>query len=295
VGTLEENPIEEDENRIKGPGVYDMKSGLLQVIYALRALGVYKVDLPAAPLVFINSDEEIGSPESTRYIQRFSRCADRVFVMEPSLGREGKIKTERKGIGHFVVRIEGKAAHAGIEPEKGSNAIVELSRLVQELNEMNEPEKGLTVNVGKIEGGMRTNVVAPESKCEVDVRVPTKDLSRDIEEKIRSLETSGENFQITVEGGFRRPPMEFTDANRKLWDQVKQSGKQLGLELDHASTGGASDGNTASQFAPTIDGMGAVGDGAHEKFEFIYKDKLLERTALLALSLANPIPSSNGG
>lgn len=287
LGTLEDVPFQiQDDNRATGPGLFDMKAGLAQLIVAFQILEELGIRPPLTPIIFVNSDEEIGSPSSTRYIRCLARLADRCFVLEPAMGPRGEIKTERKGVGHFEITIEGRASHAGISPEKGSSAILELSHLIQSLNKLNSPESGVTVNVGVIEGGARANVVAPMSRAEVDVRVRTDQQARQIEEKIRKLEPELDDTELTVEGRFRRPPMEFNDRNKELWKNVQTIGSKLGLEIDHTSSGGASDGNTASQFTATVDGLGPIGDGAHESYEYIDIEGLVDRTALLAGLLA---------
>jgi glutamate carboxypeptidase len=286
VGTLEESPFEIGEDgRASGPGLFDMKAGLAQLVVALKIIRERSIDCPMSPVIFINSDEEIGSPESSRYIDCLARLARRCFVLEPAMGPEGQVKTARKGVGHFTVTISGRASHAGISPEEGSSAILELSHVIQALNDLNDPEEGITVNVGVIEGGTRSNVVAPESRAEVDVRVRNNHQAERVERAVRNLKPEAEGVELNVEGGFRRPPMEFSERNQKLWARIKDQGEAMGLDLDHTTSGGASDGNTASQHTATVDGLGPVGDGAHESYEYIEIDKLVERTALLVLLL----------
>jgi len=180
VGTLADMPLVVGDGVLRGPGSYDMKAGLVQMLYALEVLHALDMDPPLSALVFINSDEEIGSRDSTRHIRRMARVAERAFVLEPSLGLDGKLKTARKGVGRFAVTVKGKAAHAGLNPESGASAILELSYVIQKLFALNDPEKGITVNVGTIDGGLSSNVVAPESRAAVDVRVVTADDARRI-------------------------------------------------------------------------------------------------------------------
>jgi glutamate carboxypeptidase len=283
--TLAVMPVASDENRIRGPGVYDMKGGLTQMIYALKVLNEIDENPSVTPVVLINSDEEIGSKESTEIIKRISKISDRAFVLEPSLGIQGSIKTQRKGVGRFTVKIKGKSAHAGLDPGEGTSAIVALSKVIQELFLMNDPEKEISVNVGMIEGGTRPNVVAEESKAVIDVRVPTKQDAQVITKKIHDLKHSQSEVEIEIEGSIGRPPMEATQLNRKLWTKAKQAGELLGVSLEQSFAGGASDGNTTSQYTATLDGLGATGDGAHAAHEFLFVDKMLERTALLVLLL----------
>ena len=217
LNTLKKMPLRQKQGKMYGPGIYDMKAGLVQVIFALEALRALEIQPEIAPVIFINSDEEIGSNESKVHIQRLAKVADRVFVMEPSLGPSGKLKTQRKGLGEFTVHVIGKAAHAGLEPEKGASAILELSFAIQQLFALNDPERGITVNVGNIDGGIRPNVIAPSSKAVVDVRVLHREDADRIDAKIRSLQPSTPGTKIIVEGGFDRPPLEKTPGNQKLW------------------------------------------------------------------------------
>ncbi|WP_245967243.1 M20 family metallopeptidase [Ulvibacterium marinum] len=285
--TLKTMPISKNDDKMKGPGVYDMKAGLSQLIFALRVLKERNMELPLTPIVFINSDEEIGSYESRDTIKRLAKICERAFVMEPPLGIEGKLKTARKGLGRFTITVKGKAAHAGLDPGKGINAIVELSHQVLQLYAMNDFEKGITVNVGTIQGGISPNVVAPESKAVVDVRVLNREDGEVITEKIYRLRPSIPNVQVIVEGGMGRPPMERTPRNQKLWRMAKAKALLLGLELEEAIAGGGSDGNTTSGYTATLDGLGTTGDGAHAVHEFIYMEQLPQRTALLALLLVS--------
>jgi glutamate carboxypeptidase len=287
LGTLASMPFEVYGNHIRGPGVYDMKGGLVQMLFALKALRDLGLKPVLAPFVFVNSDEEIGSPESGMYIQALAQEVQRVYVLEPSLGMEGKLKTARKGVGRFHVSVEGVAAHAGLDPEKGRSAILEMSYVIQQLFEMNDPQSGVSVNVGLIEGGLRPNVIAPTSTAEVDVRVPTQGDARRIEEKILALQAMTEGVHVKVYGKLNRVPMERTVANRALWELAQDAAMRLGIGLTQGMAGGGSDGNLTSQITATLDGLGAVGDGAHASHEFIYIDKMLQRTALLCLLLLN--------
>ena len=294
LGTLEDMPFEVDGNEVRGPGVFDMKGGLVQMLFAIAALQRAGVEPEVVPIVFINSDEEKGSPTSRRPIRRLARCAHRAFVLEPALGLDGKIKTARKGGGRFVVRIEGRSAHAGLDPEGGSSAILELSNIVQRLHALNDLEAGISVNVGTITGGTQPNVVAGAGSAEVDVRVTTNEQAREIEAAIRELEATASGTSLTVEGSFGRLPMNPSPAARRLWERAREAASLLGVELDEGRYGGVSDANTISQYTPTLDGLGAVGDGAHARHEFCYVDKMMERSALLALLLAQPpLPSAS--
>ncbi len=288
LGTLERMPFAVDDDTVRGPGVYDMKGGITQIVFALRALRELGRRPAVAPLVFLNSDEEIGSPESRRHIVRLARNADRVLVLEPSLGPGGKLKTTRKAVGRFTVTVHGKAAHAGLEPGSGASAILEMAHVIQTLFALNDPARGITVNVGTVDGGLRPNVVAPLSTAAVDVRVQTQADAESVEAAIKGLAPTTPGVRIEVEGRIGRPALEATPRNRALWRLAERLGRDVGLALDEGLAGGGSDGNLTSPYAATLDGLGAVGDGAHAQHEFLFIDKTLERTALLALLLLAP-------
>lgn len=289
VGTLNTMPLEQRDGHAFGPGIYDMKGGLVQLLFALRALAAHQVTPAVEPLVLINSDEEIGSPESTRYITMLSRLVSRAFVLEPAYGSAGRLKTARKGAGRFSITVHGIAAHAGSDPTSGASAILELSHQVQELFALNDPDQGITVNVGTIEGGMRSNVVAPKAVAHVGVRVVSDEQAREVEDAIRSLPAVTDGTSLDIEGGFGRQPMERTPANHALAETAIRLGAAVGLELSEAAmVGGASDGNTTSQHTATLDGLGPVGQGAHAIDEHVEVSSLPERAALLALLLASP-------
>jgi glutamate carboxypeptidase len=292
VGTVEERPFRIDGNVIHGPGSFDMKGGLAQLVIALRTLRDLRLETPVVPVVFVNADEEIGSRTSSQYIRMLARRASRAFVLEPALGERGDIKTARKGVGRFTVTAYGRAAHAGLDPRSGASAILELSHVIQKLFALNDVERGITVNVGTIDGGIQPNVVAPHSKAVVDVRVPTVAAGNEIDYIIHSLTPTDPNIRLHIEGSIGRPSMEPTPRNQKLWEQVRAAGDELGIELHHARAGGASDGNTTSQFTATVDGLGPVGAGAHAVHEHLLVDKTLERAALLTLLLTAPSMNS---
>jgi glutamate carboxypeptidase len=288
VGTLAEMPFEAEDDTVRGPGVYDMKGGIAQAVLALQTVQHFSFEPRVEPHVFLNSDEEIGSRESRRYIESLAPLMDRVFVLEPSLGPAGLLKTARKAIGRFTVTVEGEAAHAGLDPGAGASAILELSHIIQTLFAMNNLERGITVNVGTIDGGLRPNVVAPRSQAVVDVRVATQEDADRIEAEILGLQPAIPGTSLTIVGGFGRPAMERTAANRQLWRMARSLGSELGLDLDQALAGGGSDGNFTSQFTATLDGLGAVGDGAHARHEHLRVEATLERAALLTLLLMAP-------
>ena len=288
LGSLREMPLINDGENLSGPGIYDMKGGLVQALFALEAVSEVVGAPPVTPVFFINSDEEIGSRGSRRYIERLARCADRAFVMEPSLGPEGRLKTASKGVGRYLLRIKGRAAHAGLDPGAGASAILELSHQIQRLFALNDPASGVTVNVGVVDGGLQPNVVAPESRAKIDVRVPDHAAAQRVDAAIRGLQPTLEGVSLEVEGSIARPPMERTDDGRRLWKLAREAAAALGTEIGQGMAGGGSDGNFTSQFTPTLDGLGAVGDGAHAQHEYLRIGALCERAALLGLLLLAP-------
>jgi glutamate carboxypeptidase len=288
VGTLRHMPFEVEGDRVRGPGVFDMKGGLAMMILAIAALRRAGVEPSLTPVVLVNNDEEIGSHGSRRHILRLARRARRAWVLEPSQGPSGSLKTARKGVGRFTVRVYGRAAHAGLEPEAGASAILELSHVIRGLFEMNDPARGITVNVGTVDGGLRPNVVAPESRAVADVRVCTWADAERIERTIRGMTTATPGTRLEIHGGFGRPPMERTPRNRSLWQLARECAGRLGFELAESLAGGGSDGSTTSLHTATLDGLGAVGAGAHAPDECLFIDATLQRTALLALLLAAP-------
>lgn len=285
LGTLEKMPIKSEGNTMYGPGVYDMKAGLAQMIFALKAIKDLQLATTHTPVVLINSDEEIGSWESRSAIKRLAKISERAYILEPPLGLHGKLKTARKGLGRFTLKVTGKAAHAGLDPQKGVNAIVELSYQVQKLYAMNDFDRGITVNVGMIQGGVSANVVAPQSTAVVDVRVLNRADGEHITKEILALEPMLPDVKLKVEGGMGRPPMERTEGNQILWKLAKAKGALLGLDLEEATAGGGSDGNTTSMYTATLDGLGTTGDGAHADHEHILLKDFPVRTALLTLLL----------
>jgi glutamate carboxypeptidase len=288
TGTLSRMPFTVEDNVIRGPGVYDMKGGLVQMVFALRALQALGFQPSLTPMIFVNSDEEIGSPESSRHIRQLAQKVERTFVLEPSLGSSGRLKTARKGVGQFEIRVYGRAAHAGLEPEKGISAILELSYVIQKLFAMNDAAAGISVNVGLVDGGSRANVIAERSTAVVDVRVPRFADAATIERAITSLAAETPGAKLEVTGQISRRPLERTPANRRLWDLAAKLGSEMGLKLEEGMAGGASDGNITSQYTATLDGLGAVGGGAHASHEFLYIDKMVERSTLLSLLLLAP-------
>lgn len=284
-GTLATMPLTRAGHRLAGPGVFDMKGGLVIGLFALQALAALEVQPALTPVLLINSDEEIGSPESSRHIARLAQAVQRVFVLEPGFGPQGQLKTARKGVLRFDVTVQGKAAHAGLAPWDGVSAILELSHVIQQLFALNDWPNGISVNVGQISGGTRPNVVAGEARAVVDVRIPTVADAQRISAAILALRATLPGAQVTIEQISASLPLEPTPRNQRLWQQAQSAGRLLDLGLEAVTVGGASDGNTTSQFTATLDGLGPVGDGAHAAHEHVLVDRLPERAALLALLL----------
>ncbi|MBI4492171.1 MAG: M20 family metallopeptidase [Chloroflexi bacterium] len=285
AGTLREKPFQVEDGRARGPGVFDMKAGLVLLLFALAAIRDLRLALPRPVVALCTSDEEIGSPTSRALIEAAAGAAAYALVLESPLAG-GVLKTARKGVGHFVLEVHGRAAHAGLEPEKGISAVTELAHQVLRLQELSDPSRGTTVNVGVVRGGSRANVVAARAEAEIDVRVTTLAEAEWVARIIRGLEPRLSGARLEVRGGLNRPPMERTEAVAALFQRAQSIGRSLGLELAEGSAGGASDGNfTAALGLPTLDGLGALGDGAHADHEHVLVDSLPSRAALLAALL----------
>ncbi len=286
-GTLERMPFRVAGGRAFGPGIFDMKGGLviaLGAVDALRARGM----APRRRVVFLwTSDEEIGSRSSRRILEREARRSDAVLVLEPAAGRRGRLKTARKGVGDYLLRVTGKAAHAGLNPGAGVNAVHEMALQIARVMEFNDAQRGTTVNVDIVQGGTRANVVAEEARAVVDIRCARASDARKLAAKFRRLRPVLRGAKLEVTGGMDRPPMERTAGTVALFRQAQRLGRAMGIELGETMVGGGSDGNfTAALGVPTLDGLGAVGNGAHSPGEFIVVRSLPERAALLASLLA---------
>jgi glutamate carboxypeptidase len=289
LGTLAQMPVHRSNGALFGPGTHDMKAGLAQLVFALRVLRAFGLEPAVTPVVVVNSDEEIGSQSSERLIAALARGAERAFVLEAGEGTAGRLKIARKGAGRFQVTVHGRASHAGTSFDEGVSAILELSHQVEQLFALNDRERGITVNVGTVDGGLRANVVAPEATATVGVRVPTAAAAVELEREIRGLRPTVDGSSLVVTGGIGRPPMEPTERNRELLVTAQRLGLELGLELEEAGmAGGGSDANTTSLYTATLDGLGPVGDGSHAADEHISVPTIAERAALLALLLLEP-------
>jgi glutamate carboxypeptidase len=286
IGTLANMPFRVDRDRAYGPGVYDMKAGIVMMIFALRALRELGSSLSRPVTILLDTDEEIGSPTGRPVVEATARHCEAVLVLEPSQGIKGALKTARKGVGDFSIEVTGRAAHAGVDFEKGHSAVVEAARQILEVTKFTDLGRGLTVNPGVVQGGTRTNVIAAEARVEVDVRIARMADAPDLQKKFVSLKPFDSGCEVRVSGGINRPPMERTDGTVRLFRLAQEQARALGMSLDEASTGGGSDGNFTSGLGiPTLDGLGAVGEGAHAAHEAILLEELSRRTALLACLL----------
>ncbi len=290
LGTLATTPCHVEHNKLTGPGVLDMKSGIALMLHALAALqdwnkqtGHQDGELLRPVTVFLVSDEEVGSDSSRAITEALAKRSSAVLVLEPSYGRQGAVKTARKGVGEYLVKVTGKASHAGLDFQKGVNAILELSHQIEKISGFTELKKGLTVNVGIVSGGSRANVVPAEATAQVDVRIARMKDAAGIDRKMRRLSPRNRKCKIEVTGGINRPPMERTAGVAALYAQAVAIARDLGWDLGEAAVGGGSDGNfTAGLGIPTLDGLGGVGDGAHATHEHILISELPRRAALLA-------------
>jgi len=284
AGTLDEWPVRIDGDKISGPGVFDMKAGLVQAVWAVRALR--DAGLPHPPLrLLLNGDEEIGSRFSRPLIEQ--ACADAAAVLVFEASADGALKTGRKGVGIFEVDARGVEAHAGLDPESGASAVDEIARLVLRLHAASDPAAGTTVNVGVVRGGTRSNVVAGTARADVDVRVRSIAAQQHIDELLQGLAPHDPRAEVAVRGGWNRPVMEPNTAISSVFALARRAAEQLGFELRETSVGGASDGNFAAAMGlPVLDGLGAVGGGAHARHEHVTVAGMIERAAVAAAVIA---------
>ncbi|WP_210023358.1 MULTISPECIES: M20 family metallopeptidase [unclassified Paenibacillus] len=285
LGEAKRRPFRIEDDRAYGPGVYDMKAGLLQAIFAVKALldsGRFPADKKV--VLLMNSDEELGSPTSRAFIEEQAKRSAAAFVLEPPMEPSGALKTARKGSGRYKLNVQGISAHAGVNPEKGVSAIHELACQIQRLHALTDYSLGTTVNIGVIRGGIGSNVIAEHAEGEIDVRVGTSAEADRIEEELNGLVPVLPQAQLTLTGRMMRPPMERTERTAELFALAQDIARtEHGVELTETHTGGVSDGNfTAAVGTPTLDGLGARGDYAHSPDEYIRLDEMPFRTALLA-------------
>lgn len=287
MGTLKSMPVNVADGRLWGPGVLDMKAGLVFFIFAMRALRDLDVAVPHEVALLIAPDEEVGSTSSRPITEDEARRSKCVLVLEPGTGFAGKLKTARKGVGDYKIVIKGKAAHAGVDFTSGASAILEAARQISEIAKFTDLERGITVNPGVISGGTRSNVIADTAQLHVDVRVNRLLDAAELDEKFRALKAKDERCTVSVDGGLNRPPMERTEAIAALFHKARALAEEAGVVVEESATGGGSDGNfTAALGVPTLDGLGGVGEGAHAANESILLDRVADRVALLAALVA---------
>lgn len=283
LGTLAKMPCRLDGDRLRGPGVLDMKSGVALMLFAIEALQSWHGGLPRPVTVFLVSDEEVGSSSSRAITEDLARRSAAVLVLEPAAGLKGAVKTARKGVGEYRLVVKGVAAHAGLDPGKGHSAIVELAQQIGAIWKLNNLKSGISVNPGVIRGGTRTNVVAAEASIEIDARIKSAQQARGLDRKLRFLKAYDKHCKLVIEGGINRLPMERNAGVAALYEKAKSIAKQIDWKLEEAAVGGGSDGNfTAGIGIPTLDGMGGVGEGAHAVHEYIVVSELPRRALLLA-------------
>jgi glutamate carboxypeptidase len=283
LGTLSAMPFRMADGRLWGPGSFDMKSGIAFMLHSIEALRQWHGDqLPRPVTVLLVSDEEVGSATSRHITENLAKKSAAVLVLEPAYGPKGALKTARKGVGEYVLKVTGKAAHSGLDFEKGESAIIELARQVLAISKLTDLKRGITVNIGKIQGGTRSNVIPAEASAVVDARVARMKDAAVLDRKLRSLRPSNRKCKLEIDGGINRPPLERTSLVAALYKKASEIAKQLGWELEEAAVGGGSDGNfTAALGIPTLDGLGGVGEGAHAAHESVLISELPRRAALL--------------
>ena len=282
LGTLKKMPFRVGEGRAWGPGVLDMKAG---VVMALSALSILQEtgQLSRPVMLLLNSDEETGSDHSRALTESLAKRCGAVFVLEPAQGVPGAYKTARKGVANYRLQVQGVAAHSGVDFAQGHSAVLELGRQIERASAFTNPARGITVNAGVVGGGTRSNVVPAEAWAEFDVRIAKAVDAQRIDRRFRTLRPVDRQCRLEVSGGLNRPPMERTSGTVTLFRRAATMAAGLGFQLQEAATGGGSDGNFTSALGiPTLDGMGAVGEGAHAQHESILLDALVPRTALLA-------------
>jgi glutamate carboxypeptidase len=286
MGTLATMPFRIDSGRAFGPGVYDMKAGITTMIFALRALSASGQNGHRPVTVLLDTDEEVGSKTGRPLVEATAKDCEAVLVLEPSTGPQGRLKTSRKGVGDITIRVRGVASHSGVDFEKGHSAIVELARQLLEVVKFSDVSRGITVNPGVIQGGTRTNVIAAEAWAGVDLRIAHAADAAALEQKFAALKPFDPACSIEISGGLNRPPMERTEGTVRLFRTAQELGRAIGMNVEESSTGGGSDGNFTSALGiPTLDGLGALGEGAHAINESVVVAELPRRTALLAALL----------
>jgi glutamate carboxypeptidase len=286
TGSLQKMPFRVSAGKAHGPGTFDMKAGIVQALFALQALRETKTALRKRLVFLWTSDEEIGSESSRKLLETEARRSDAVFVLEPAFGPRGLLKTARKGVGEAELIVHGRASHAGLAPQEGINAIHELAHQLARLEKWNDLRRGVTINAGLVEGGTRTNVIPERARAVLDLRALRVSDMRKLERRLHSLRPIRPGAKLEISGGFDRPPLEHK-MSAALFARAKSLAAQMNLSLGEWTVGGGSDGNfTAAVGVPTLDGLGAVGDGAHSAHEHVLINTMPARAALLACLLA---------
>ncbi len=287
TGTLKEMPFRISAGKAYGPGIFDMKAGIVQALFALQALQRTRVRAKKQIVFLWTSDEEIGSESSRKLVETEARCSDAVFVLEPSFGPRGLVKTARKGVGEAQLIVQGRASHAGLAPEEGINAVHELATQLTRIEKWNDIRRGISINADIVEGGTRTNVIADRARAVLDLRALRASDMRSVESRLHALRPVHRGAKLKITGGFDRPPLEHKIC-AALFERARSLAKQMNLSLGECTAGGGSDGNFSGALGiPTLDGLGAVGDGAHSDHEYIVVNTMPARAALLAALLTS--------
>ena len=284
LGTLSTTPFRVADGRLWGPGSFDMKSGIAFMLHAIEALRHWHGDQLLRPVTaLLVSDEEVGSDTSRHITESLARKSAAVLVLEPAYGPKGALKTARKGVGEYVLKVRGKAAHSGLDFQKGESAIIELARQIVQISKLTDLKRGISVNVGTVQGGTRSNVIPAEASAVLDARVARMKDAAGLDRKLRSLKPFNRKCKLEISGGINRPPLERTPVVVAVYKRAAEIAKQLGWKLEEAAVGGGSDGNfTAALGIPTLDGLGGVGEGAHATNESVRIAELPRRAALLS-------------
>jgi len=284
IGTISKMPCRVSKGKVFGPGVLDMKAGIALAFHAIEGMLAWNDGRLCWPVtLLLVSDEEVGSASSRPVTEKLAHDASAVLVLEPAYGLPGAVKTARKGVGEYTIQITGVAAHSGLDFEKGQSAVIELAHQILKISKLVDTKAGVTLNVGKASGGTRTNVVPATATASIDVRVASASDIKAIDARLKAMKPENPRCSISITGKINRPPLERTEGVATLYGKAREIASQLGWNLEEAAVGGGSDGNfTAALGIPTLDGLGAVGEGAHAEHESVVIEELPRRAALLA-------------